>query len=155
MVDLTGAPIPVVTPAATIPVTSSATTTPVTSPAPIVITQTISVQPDWLIPVVVVLAVLCFILLVIVIILLCYFRCCKEDETEYATFTDYQQTSTKVCAALLNFLEPARWLSGNAFVSGAGGPKFKSRFDQTGHSVANGLPPLQHFFERSCVAWAQ
>ena len=44
---------------------------------------------------------------------------------------------------------------GNAFVSGAGGLKFKSRAGQIGHSVANGSPPLRLFFERSCVARAQ
>ena len=46
----------------------------------------------------------------------------------------------------------ASWSSGNAFVSGAGGLRFKSRPGQIEHSVANGLPPLRHFFERSCVA---
>ena len=51
--------------------------------------------------------------------------------------------------------EPASRSSGNAFVSGAGGPWFKSRAGQIGHSVANGSPPLRHFFERSCVARAQ
>ena len=50
---------------------------------------------------------------------------------------------------------PASWSSGNAFVSGAGGLRFKSRAGQIGHSVANGSPPLRHFFERSCVARAQ
>ena len=44
----------------------------------------------------------------------------------------------------------ASWSSGNAFVSGAGGLKFKPLAGQIGLSVANGLPPLQHFFERSC-----
>ena len=38
------------------------------------------------------------------------------------------------------------------FVSGAGGLRFKSRTGQIGYSVANGSPPLRHFFERSCVA---
>ena len=52
-------------------------------------------------------------------------------------------------------IEPASWSSGNAFVSGAGGLRFKSRANQIGHSVANGSPPLRHFFERSCVARAQ
>ena len=47
---------------------------------------------------------------------------------------------------------PASWSSGNAFVSGAGGRRFKSRAGQFEHSVANGSPPLQHFFEKSCVA---
>ena len=43
----------------------------------------------------------------------------------------------------------------NAFVSVAGGLRFKSRAGQIGHSVANGSPLLRHFFERSCVARAQ
>ena len=47
------------------------------------------------------------------------------------------------------------WSSGNAFVSEAGGLRFKSRAGQIEHSVANGSPPLRHFFERSCVARAQ
>ena len=42
--------------------------------------------------------------------------------------------------------------SGNAFVSGAGGPRFKYRAGQIEHGVVNGLPPLQHFFKKSCVA---
>ena len=28
---------------------------------------------------------------------------------------------------------------------------FQSQIGQIGRSVANGLPPLQHFFKRSCV----
>ena len=52
-------------------------------------------------------------------------------------------------------MSPASWSSGNAFVSGAGGLRFKSRAGQIRHSVANGSPPLRHFFERSCVARAQ
>ena len=39
--------------------------------------------------------------------------------------------------------------SDNAFVSGAGGLKFKSRAGEIGHSVANRLPSLRHSFERS------
>ena len=50
---------------------------------------------------------------------------------------------------------PASWSSGNTFVSGAGGPSFKSPADQIEHSVANGSPPLRHFFEGNCVARAQ
>ena len=42
--------------------------------------------------------------------------------------------------------------SGNAFVSRAGGLRFKFRDSQIGHNVANGSPLLQHFFQRSCVA---
>ena len=45
--------------------------------------------------------------------------------------------------------------NGNAFVSEAGGLRFKSRAGQTGHSVPNGWPLLQHFFEWSCIALAQ
>ena len=45
--------------------------------------------------------------------------------------------------------------SGNAFVSGAGGLRFKSLAGQIGHSVANGSSPLRHFFKKSCVARAQ
>ena len=46
----------------------------------------------------------------------------------------------------------ASCLSGNAFASGTGGLRFKSRVSQIGHSVAIGSPPLRHFFEMSCVA---
>ena len=55
----------------------------------------------------------------------------------------------------LVFSQPVSWSSGNAFVCEAGGLRFKSRADQIGHSVANGSPPLQYFFERRCVAQAQ
>ena len=37
-------------------------------------------------------------------------------------------------------------------ISKAGGLRLKSRAGQIGYSVAKGLPPLQHFFERNCVA---
>ena len=47
------------------------------------------------------------------------------------------------------------WSSGNAFVSGEGYLRFKSRAGQIGHSVVNGSQMLQRFFERSCVARAQ
>ena len=56
---------------------------------------------------------------------------------------------------VINLFVPASWSSGNAFVSGTGSRRVKSRAGQIGHSVANGSPPLRHFFERSCVAWAQ
>ena len=49
----------------------------------------------------------------------------------------------------------ASWSSGNAFVSGAGGRRFKSQAGQIGHSVANGSSLLRHFFEWICVAWVQ
>ena len=55
----------------------------------------------------------------------------------------------------LHFIEPASCSSSNAFVSGAEGMRFKSRTSQIGHNVANGLPPLRHFFEKRCVVWAQ
>ena len=47
---------------------------------------------------------------------------------------------------------PASWSRGEAFVSGAGGPRFKSQAGQIKHTAANSLPLLQHFFERSRVA---
>ena len=40
-------------------------------------------------------------------------------------------------------------------VSEMGGLSFKFRIGQIAHSVANGSSSLQHFFERSCVTWAQ
>ena len=43
------------------------------------------------------------------------------------------------------------WSSGNEFVFGAGGLRFKSRAGQIEHSVANGSPPLRHFFKKSSV----
>ena len=49
----------------------------------------------------------------------------------------------------------ARRSSGNAFVSEVGGQRFKAWAGQIGHGVANGSPPLRHFFERNCVARAQ
>ena len=61
-----------------------------------------------------------------------------------------------------NFM--ASWSSGNAFVSGAGGLRFKSRAGQIERSVTNGslrhndiytVATLRHFFERSYVARAQ
>ena len=36
-----------------------------------------------------------------------------------------------------------------------GGLRFKSRAGQIEHSIVNGSPPLQHLFERSCVARAR
>ena len=50
---------------------------------------------------------------------------------------------------------PASWSSGNAPEPGLGGLSFKSQTGQIEHSVANGSPPLQHFFEWSFVARAQ
>ena len=44
---------------------------------------------------------------------------------------------------------------GNAFVSGAGGLRLKSRAGQIKHNAAHSSLPLQHFFERSCAARAQ
>ena len=55
----------------------------------------------------------------------------------------------------LVFHASASWMSGNAFVTGAEGLRFKFQAGQIGHSTANGWPPLHHFFERSCVARAQ
>ena len=53
---------------------------------------------------------------------------------------------------LCDYFVPANWSSDNAFVSGAGGQRFKFRASRIGHSVAKRAPPPQHFFERSCVA---
>ena len=47
-----------------------------------------------------------------------------------------------------NCLVPVSWSRGKAFVSESGRLKFKYRPRQ----IANGSPPLRHFFERSCVA---
>ena len=47
------------------------------------------------------------------------------------------------------------WFSGNALVAAEEGLRLKSLGGQIGHSVANGSPPLQRFFERSNVARAQ
>ena len=49
----------------------------------------------------------------------------------------------------------AQLSSGDAFVSEAGGLRFKSRDGQIGHSVANDSSPLRHLFKTSCVAQAQ
>ena len=62
---------------------------------------------------------------------------------------------TSVCIAKIETIFAANWSSGNAFVSGAGGLKIKSRANQIVHSVANGSPPQGYLFERSCVARAQ
>ena len=43
----------------------------------------------------------------------------------------------------------------NAFVFRAGGQRFKTRAGQIRRSIANGSPPLQHFFKRSCAVWMQ
>ena len=46
----------------------------------------------------------------------------------------------------------ASWSSGSAFFYGVGGLRLKFLAGQIGRSVAYGWRPLQHFFERSCVA---
>ena len=57
--------------------------------------------------------------------------------------------------SLISSIWPASWLSGNAFVSGEEGLGLKSRAGQIERGVANGLQPLQYFFEKSCFAPAQ
>ena len=42
-------------------------------------------------------------------------------------------------------------LSGNAFVSGTVGVRFKSWAGQIGHGVVNGLPQLRHFFKEAVL----
>ena len=51
--------------------------------------------------------------------------------------------------------EKTSWSSGNVFIFGAGGLRFKSWTGQIEHSVANSSPLLRHFFIRSCVAQVQ
>ena len=46
------------------------------------------------------------------------------------------------------------WSCGNAFVSGTG-LRFKFPAGKIRHNLANCLPSLRHFLERSFVAWAQ
>ena len=41
-------------------------------------------------------------------------------------------------------IQQARWSSGNAFVSGARGLRFKFQDRQIGHGIVNGLPSLPH-----------
>ena len=50
-----------------------------------------------------------------------------------------------------NWNQPASWSSCNAFVSKAEGLRFKSLGGQIERSVANGLPPLRHFFKRAVL----
>ena len=50
--------------------------------------------------------------------------------------------------------EPTSWSSGNTFAYDTEGIKLKSWASQIGQSVANDSPPLQHFFNGSCVAWS-
>ena len=56
---------------------------------------------------------------------------------------------------LIIVLKFKSWSSGNAFISGAGDLRIKSRVGQIRRRIANGSPPLQHFFETSCAARAQ
>ena len=64
-------------------------------------------------------------------------------------------TFFSVMSRTVSTFSPVNWSSGNAFVAGAGGLRFKFRAGQIGHNVANGSPLLRHFFERSCVVRAQ
>ena len=68
----------------------------------------------------------------------------KSDYFRY-TIWHCKLSQKLICSVLLVSL-----LSGNAFISGAGGLWFKSRAAQIGHSVANCSPPQRHF-ERNCV----
>ena len=77
--------------------------------------------------------------------------------THFAIFIVFQRFACHPRLSLISKITFASiihfsWSSGNAFISGAGGLRFKSRTGQIGHSVANGSPPLRHFFEWSCVA---
>ena len=44
------------------------------------------------------------------------------------------------------------WSSDSAIVFEWGGMRFKSLSGQAGNSIANGSPPLWHFFQSNCVA---
>ena len=66
------------------------------------------------------------------------------------------KTKSNMVDKMLRFVSLTNVLSsGNAFVSEAGGLRFKPWAGEIAHSVAYGSPPLRHFFERSCVARAQ
>ena len=56
---------------------------------------------------------------------------------------------------IIYYQEPSSWSSSNTFAYGAGGLRFKFRASLIEHSVANGSPLLQHFFEKSCVSGAK
>ena len=68
--------------------------------------------------------------------------------------TDPYLTSHAVLVRIkfISFWVPATCLSSNTFISEARGQRFKSGVGQIRHSVANGSPPLGHFFKWSCVA---
>ena len=65
----------------------------------------------------------------------------------FVTWIEKSSVKNNLC-----IIQPASWSSGNAVASGAGSLRLKSRAGQIGHSVANVSPPLQLFFEWSCVA---
>ena len=58
------------------------------------------------------------------------------------------KTKSKQC---LTKIRTACWFSSNAFVSGTGDLRFKSRPGEIGHNVANGSPPLLHFLKRAVL----
>ena len=68
----------------------------------------------------------------------------------HACYSEYR-IKHLIVTSWINWLTASWWSIGNAFVSPAGGLRFKSSAGQIGHNAANGLPPLQHFFEKSCV----
>ena len=65
----------------------------------------------------------------------------------------YENTSIKLSLNLSTISRPVGRAVMHLFLAGSQG--FKSRAGQVGHSVGNGSPPLQRFFERNCVATAQ
>ena len=77
-----------------------------------------------------------------------------QDRIEYQVKPLVLNWKKSLSFRFVNKIKPkwANWSNDNAFVSGTGGLRFKSRTSQIRHSVVNGLPPLRHFFERSCVA---
>ena len=51
----------------------------------------------------------------------------------------------------LSYCSPTSWSSGNAFIFWCGRSEIQFLFQSNEHSVANGSPPLGHFFKWSCV----
>ena len=62
----------------------------------------------------------------------------------------------RLCARLKKSFVTENWPFGRAETRSSLGSSgrlwFKSRAGKIGHSVASGLPPRRHFFEKSCVA---
>ena len=81
---------------------------------------------------------------------------CQSDANGFILYDDAKYVILLIkIKIVLNSSCSLKLSSGNAFVCGAGGLRFKSLAGQIEHSVANGSSPLQHFFEKSCVVRVQ